>query len=349
REIDIEDNGDQYNIYPSGLVFQSTMGGSILNSAYIYNPSIKSIRSGPDVNYPTFNYRLVKQGGKLDYYVNGTIHGQTTELYLFDTNLSISENQQVGTSIVKLNAIDPEGDEFSFSLVEDDTDFDNEMFTLNEDGTLFSNAVFDFETRNSFSIKVMVKDLYGAKSDKVFKIDILDLEESSTITSEDKESNETILFRDNLVLHYSFDGQTELGQASDESGNKRDGTLFGYEGGIANLESGKLGKALKLDGSNDHVVVPAKLGLDYSVSMWIKTTDQRGDGNVTDWDGQIALLTGSVDTHGLFLAENKFQVWSNRGYNPPYPAARIKSTSNVNLGIWTHVVGLRSDPSHNNN
>ena len=83
--------------------------------------------------------------------------------------------------------------------------------------------------------------------------------------------------------------------------------------------------------------------------MWIKTTDQRGDGNVTDWDGQIALLTGSADTHGLFLAENKFQVWSNRGYNPPYPAARIKSTSNVNLGIWTHLVGLRSDPSHNNN
>lgn len=349
RGIEIEVNGGQSNIYPSGLVFQSTMGGSTLNSAYIYNPSIKNIRSGPNVNYPTFNYRLVKQGGKLDYYVNGTIHGQTTELYLFDTNLSISENQPVGTNIVKLNAIDPEGDEFSFSLVEDDTDFDNEMFTLNEDGTLFSNAVFDFETRNSFSIKVMVKDLYGAKLDKVFKIDILDLEESSTITSEDKESNETILFRDNLVLHYSFDEQTELGQASDESGNKRDGTLFGYEGGIANLESGKLGKALKLDGSNDHVVVPAKLGLDYSVSMWIKTTDQGGDGNVTDWDGQIALLTGSVDTHGLFLAENKFQVWSNRGYNPPYPAARIKSTSNVNLGIWTHVVGLRSDPSHNNN
>ena len=178
RGIEIEDNGDQSNIYPSGLVFQSTMGGSTLNSAYIYNPSVKSIRSGPNVNYPTFNYRLVKQGGKLDYYVNGTIHGQTTELYLFDTNLSISENQPVGTNIVKLNAIDPEGDEFSFSLVEDDTDFDNEMFTLNEDGTLFSNAVFDYETRNSFSIRVMVKDSYGAKSERNFVIKIIDQEET---------------------------------------------------------------------------------------------------------------------------------------------------------------------------
>ena len=95
-----------------------------------------------------------------------------------NTNLSISENQPVGTNIVKLNAIDPEGDEFSFSLVEDDTDFDNEMFTLNEDGTLFSNAVFDYETRNSFSIRVMVKDSYGAKSERNFVIKIIDQEET---------------------------------------------------------------------------------------------------------------------------------------------------------------------------
>ena len=38
----------------------------------------------------------------------------------------------------------------SLSLVEDDTDFDNEMFALNENGTLFANEVFDFETKNSF-------------------------------------------------------------------------------------------------------------------------------------------------------------------------------------------------------
>ena len=115
RAIDIEDDGDKSYIYPSGLVFQSTMGGSTLNSAYIYNPTISSIRSGPNVSYPTFNYRLVKQGSNLDYYVNGTIHGQTTELYLFDSNLSISENQPIGSMIGIIDAIGPDGDEFVIS------------------------------------------------------------------------------------------------------------------------------------------------------------------------------------------------------------------------------------------
>ena len=71
------------------------------------------------------------------------------------------------------------------------------------------------------------------------------------VSSKDKENNETLAFRENLLVHYSFDEQYLDEAISDETGNERHGSLFGYSGGRADLVNGKLGNALQMDGVDD--------------------------------------------------------------------------------------------------
>ena len=84
-----------------------------------------------------------------------------TDIWLDDSELDlgdVDETESIGTVEGTLTAIDPDfGDTHMFSLVAGAGDTDNAPFQIV--GTdLKTNAVFDYQTTNSYSIRIQASD-----------------------------------------------------------------------------------------------------------------------------------------------------------------------------------------------
>ena len=102
---------------------------------------------------------------------------------------AIDENLPPGTTVGTLTAIDPSvGDSHTFSLVAGPGDTDNSLFAVFGD-QLQSAASFDFEARNSFSIRTRATDSTMLTYDKVFIITVNDIAENSGGGGGDKEED----------------------------------------------------------------------------------------------------------------------------------------------------------------
>ncbi|MEA5530490.1 cadherin domain-containing protein, partial [Dolichospermum sp. UHCC 0684] len=96
------------------------------------------------------------------------------------SNNTINENQPTGTTIGTLNTIDPDqGNTFTYRLINGAGATDNALFTI-QNNQLQSNAIFDYETKNSYSIRVRTIDQGRALYDKQLTINIGDLPDSYT-------------------------------------------------------------------------------------------------------------------------------------------------------------------------
>ena len=85
--------------------------------------------------------------------------------------LSISENLPIGSVVGQLVAHDPDPDSnLTFTLIGGSND--NYLFNIEANGTLKSNVVFDFESNNSYVIRVKVRDQYNAWSKRDFAVNI---------------------------------------------------------------------------------------------------------------------------------------------------------------------------------
>jgi hypothetical protein len=93
---------------------------------------------------------------------------------------SIAENQAPGTAVGTFSASDPdENDTHSFTFAEGDGDDDNDSFSI-EGNALLTNEVFDFETKSSYSIRVLATDSAGNMATANF---IVNIEASGTPTT----------------------------------------------------------------------------------------------------------------------------------------------------------------------
>jgi gliding motility-associated-like protein len=101
------------------------------------------------------------------------------------TNISLSanavaENAASGTTVGTLAGTDADAAEtFTYTLVSGTGDTDNASFTITG-STLRTAAVFDFETKNSYSVRVRVTDAGGLTFEKVFTISVTDINEAPT-------------------------------------------------------------------------------------------------------------------------------------------------------------------------
>lgn len=102
---------------------------------------------------------------------------------------SIDENMPSGTTVGTITATDPTaGDTHTFSLVSGVGDTDNSLFTIS--GSLLqSSGPFDFEARNSLSVRIRATDSTSLTFDKVFIITVNDLPEGSTDGGDGKEED----------------------------------------------------------------------------------------------------------------------------------------------------------------
>jgi Ca2+-binding RTX toxin-like protein len=107
------------------------------------------------------------------------------------SNSSVGENQAIGTVIGNLSTTDPDsGNTFAYSLVTGTGSTDNALFTITGN-QLKANAVFDYETKNSYSIRVQTQDQSGLSYQKQLTIGINDVIENTTITGTANNENFT--------------------------------------------------------------------------------------------------------------------------------------------------------------
>jgi len=101
-----------------------------------------------------------------------------TDITISPTN--IAENQPIGTPVGSLNTTDPDvGDIFAYSLVNGIGNADNARFAIDGD-QLKTATSFDFEARNSYSIRVRTTDQGGLTFEKRFTITVTNVNEAPT-------------------------------------------------------------------------------------------------------------------------------------------------------------------------
>jgi len=91
------------------------------------------------------------------------------------SSASIAEYNAIGDVIGTFSTVDPDaGDTFTYALVAGTGDTDNALFSI-DGADLLADEVFDYNTRNSYSIRVRSTDQGGMSFEKVFIMSIVDL------------------------------------------------------------------------------------------------------------------------------------------------------------------------------
>ena len=99
------------------------------------------------------------------------------------SNTIIAENRPIGAVVGNLTSTDPDtGNTFTYSLVTGTGSTDNALFTITGN-QLQSNGIFDYETKNSYSIRVKTTDQGGLTFEKALTININNVNEAPTVTS----------------------------------------------------------------------------------------------------------------------------------------------------------------------
>jgi hypothetical protein len=106
------------------------------------------------------------------------VNEQPTDVAL--SNASVAENQSSGTTVGTLSSTDPDaGNTFTYALVSGTGGTNNASFTLTGN-TLSTAAAFDYETNNSYSVRVRSTDQSGLYMDQVLTISVTNVNESPT-------------------------------------------------------------------------------------------------------------------------------------------------------------------------
>jgi len=131
------------------------------DGSFTYDPNgqFEYLQAGGSTT-DSFTYTVSDGNGGTDTAtVTVTINGVNdapTDINL--DNSSIAENQPSGTAVGSFSTTDPDtGDTFTYSLVSGEGDDDNASFTI-ADSQLQTAASFDYETKNSYSIRVRTTD-----------------------------------------------------------------------------------------------------------------------------------------------------------------------------------------------
>ena len=99
------------------------------------------------------------------------------------SNTSVLENAASGTTVGTLAGTDADaGDTHTYTLVSGTGSTDNASFTITGT-TLNTAAVFNFEAKNSYTIRVRVTDAGGLTFERAFTISVTDVNEAPTLTA----------------------------------------------------------------------------------------------------------------------------------------------------------------------
>jgi hypothetical protein len=94
------------------------------------------------------------------------------------SNSTVAENQSAGTTVGTLSTTDPDvGDTFTYSLVAGTGSTDNSSFVVSG-STLETAAAFNYEVKNSYSIRVRTTDAGGLWYEQTFTLTVTNVNET---------------------------------------------------------------------------------------------------------------------------------------------------------------------------
>jgi lysophospholipase L1-like esterase len=134
---------------------------------------------------------------------------------------------------------------------------------------------------------------------------------------------------------YAFEGD-----AQDTSGNGLHGTATSVS-----YTTGKIGaQAAQFNGSSSNVSIPKSVTDDFTVAMWVKTTDTAGAAGNNWWAGKALVdgeVAGGAADWGTAIVNGKFVL----GVGSTNGDTTIASSVNINDGTWHHVLATRNNTS----
>lgn len=172
----------------SGETFTYTLvAGAGDDDTAVFNISGTQLRATSSLDFEAGSSRSVlirvTDSGGLTFDKQFTItvtnvHETPTDIALSASN--VAENQANGTAVGTLSTTDPDaGNTFTYTLVAGAGSSDNAAFTISG-STLQTAAGFDFETKNSYSVRVRSTDQGGLFTEKVFTITVTNVNETPT-------------------------------------------------------------------------------------------------------------------------------------------------------------------------
>jgi phospholipase/lecithinase/hemolysin len=183
---------DANNTFTYSLV---SGGGATDNSLFtITNNQLKtnSVFNFEAKNSYSIRVKTTDQGGLFfeKQLTIGVSNVNETPTNLTLSTSTVAENKTVGTVVGNISSTDPDANNtFTYSLVSGTGATDNSLFTITNN-QLKTNSVFDFETKNSYSIRVKTTDQDGLTYQKQLTINISDLTDN-TITGTANTNNIT--------------------------------------------------------------------------------------------------------------------------------------------------------------
>lgn len=100
------------------------------------------------------------------------------------TATTINEGEPAGTGIGTLGTTDPDqGDTFTYELVDTVSYPDNASFAIHNSNKLVTQSPFNFNQKNSYTIKVKSTDSGGLSYSKTFTITIIDVNDAPSISA----------------------------------------------------------------------------------------------------------------------------------------------------------------------
>lgn len=131
---------------------------------------------------------------------------------------------------------------------------------------------------------------------------------------------------------YAFEGNV-----LDTSGNDNNGTASALSYVAGRIEA----QAALFNGTSAYVQIPRSISTDFTLAMWVKTTDAGNSG--TQWWQGKGLVDGEVNgaaaDWGTVLLAGKFALGVGN------PDTTISSSMNINDGAWHHVAATRNSTS----
>jgi gliding motility-associated-like protein len=189
---------------------------------------------------------------------------ETTNLAPTDITISstsIAENNSIGSVIGALNTVDANvGDLHTYTLINGNGSTDNSMFTI-VGSQLRSSIEFDFETKNSYNIRLKVTDAEGAYFEKEFIISITDVNE-----------NPTNLFLSANSINENTGANASIGSLSTTDVDSNNSFVYTLVNGTGDLDNA----AFIIIGSDLKIVASPDFESKNSYSIRIRTSDQGG-------------------------------------------------------------------------
>lgn len=237
---------------------------------------------------------------------------------------SVAENLPVGTEVGTFSTVDPDSSEpFTYGLIGGTGSTDNSLFQISGN-RLLTNAIFDYESKNSYSIRVQTSDSNGGVFQKALTINVNDVNENPTDLSLGNNS-----VAENSPLNTLIGNFTTT---DPDTGNTFSYSLVTGIGSTDNSLFTIDGNQLKTNAIFDY-----ETKNNYSIR--VKTTDQGGLSyekqltvNVTNIPEQGISIDKNAITFGTPLSQYR-QGWSNSNLVRPKFADTFRYIDITNTGV----------------